>query len=324
MLFDYNINNCGWNNFLDPDWHNTIDFKIRYQKPKYINLDYRSELYKAVSALPDKNYAILYSGGIDSAVVMHVFNKCEKQFTPYVAEFWLDGKLLNEYELSFVNTDCRLCDTTPVRIELDIRKICENELDRLCSLFPTRYVERYIQMIILEYIPKGLTPVTGEGPPNISVNDALELYWEEMSHDLCLKFYSQYLELDECIFGCGFTTELGPPLIDNEVVNNWQNKRTEATDYKNYEEIGKFNMYNTYFPDVTSHTRSRNRKIVACNYKVAESTFPGLPYKLEQIRGLPVNIPLNDMKTFDKEKIYDNINNGQLTDIKTAKKWANR
>ena len=28
--------------------------------------------------------------------------------------------------LSFVNTDCRLCDTTPVRIELDIRKICDS------------------------------------------------------------------------------------------------------------------------------------------------------------------------------------------------------
>ena len=39
------------------------------------------------------------SGGIDSAIVMQTFYNCNKTFTPFVAEFRLDEKLLNEYDL---------------------------------------------------------------------------------------------------------------------------------------------------------------------------------------------------------------------------------
>jgi len=52
-------------------------------KAGYVNLDYRKELYTAISALPDDNYAILYSGGIDSAIIMKIFYDCKKTFTPF-------------------------------------------------------------------------------------------------------------------------------------------------------------------------------------------------------------------------------------------------
>ena len=37
MLFNYNINNCGWNNFLDPDWHNVTSYELELPEAKYIN-----------------------------------------------------------------------------------------------------------------------------------------------------------------------------------------------------------------------------------------------------------------------------------------------
>tara|TARA_B100000686_G_C16793494_1_gene980477 strand:- start:46 stop:912 length:867 start_codon:yes stop_codon:yes gene_type:complete len=272
MLFNYNINNCGWNNFLDPDWSNITSYKLELPKAKYINLNYRDELHKAVSKLPEDNYAILYSGGIDSAIVMQTFYNCNKTFTPFVAEFWLNGKLLNEYELSFVNDDCTRCNATPVRIELDVKQILTKELDRLCNIFPTRGPERVVQLVILEHIPKKYKVVTGEGDPNISYEDNT-LYWVDRSIALHMKMYSEYLGLGECIWGLGFTPELYHPLTQDVILNDWFVK------LKNFNHVeqqwaytGKMNFYNFYFPEI-----SKRNKIIACDREsIIEPQLPGV------------------------------------------------
>ena len=85
MSFFYTY--IGIKHFLDPDWSNITSYELELPEAKYINLNYREELYKAISALPEDNYAILYSGGIDSAIVMQAFYNCNKTFTPFVAEY---------------------------------------------------------------------------------------------------------------------------------------------------------------------------------------------------------------------------------------------
>ena len=269
-VFEYNINNCGWNNFIDPDWSNIVSYELSLPKSKYVNLDYRKELYTAISALPDDNYAILYSGGIDSAIIMKIFYDCKKTFTPFVAEFWLNGKLLNEYELSFVNNDCSKCDVTPVRIELDVKKILTNELDRLCTIFPTRGPERVIQMVILEHISNEYTIVTGEGDPNIIFKND-KLYWVDRSIALHMKMYSEYLGLGKCIWGLGFVPELYYPLTQNHILKNYNLKK-----YNNAEEqwanFGKMDFYKFYFPEIP-----KRNKVIAMNVPdVIEPQLPGV------------------------------------------------
>tara|TARA_B110000914_G_C15388372_1_gene411205 strand:+ start:4 stop:936 length:933 start_codon:yes stop_codon:yes gene_type:complete len=305
MLFDYNINNCGWNNFLDPDWHNITDYKIRYQKPKYINLNYRDELHNAVSALPDDNYAILYSGGIDSAIVMQTFYNCNKTFTPFVAEFWLNGKLLNEYELSFEKEDCSQCNATPVRIKLDVKQILTKELDRLCNIFPTWHPERICQMCILENIPKGYILVSGAGDPTIYIKNK-KLYWSDRSYALHLKMYSEYLGLGKCIWGLGFTPELCPSLISNPFIKEWFKRINIDNDESAsvYDKDEKMKIYKHYFPEVKIR-----KKIVACNItSIIKKELPEVMPKIESLPeawGETCYIPIEDLIKFNTDKIYD-------------------
>ena len=258
MLFNYNINNCGWNNFLDPDWHNVTSYELELPEAKYINLNYREELHKAVSALPDDNYAILYSGGIDSTIVMQTFYNCNKTFTPFVAEFWLNEKLLNKYELGFVDDDCARCNTTPIRIELDVNKILKKELDRLYNIFPTYHSERIVQMPILEHISNGYKIVTGEGDPNITCKNNV-FYWVDYSAHLHMKMYSEYLELGKCIWGLGFTPELYYPLTQNHILKDYGLSNFDDPE-KQWANFGKMDFYNFYFPEIP-----KRKKIVACN-----------------------------------------------------------
>jgi hypothetical protein len=270
MLFNYNTNNCGWNNFLDPDWHNITSYELELPEAKYINLNYREELHKAVSALPDDNYAILYSGGIDSAIVMQTFYNCNKTFTPFVAEYKLNGKLLNEYELSFVDKDCSQCNATPVHIELDVKQIITKELDRLCNIFPTRGPERVVQMVILEHIPNEYTIVTGEGDPNITCKDNA-LYWTDRSIALHMKMYSEYLGLGECIWGLGFTPELYHPLTQNSILKDSIAKLNNLNDVEHHwAYTGKMDFYDFHFPEIF-----KRDKIIAIN--VPDQIEPQLP-----------------------------------------------
>jgi len=270
MLFNYNTNNCGWNNFLDPDWHNITSYELELPEAKYINLNYREELHKAISALPEDNYAILYSGGIDSAIVMQAFYNCNKTFTPFVAEYWLNGKLLNEYELSFVDKDCSQCNATPIRIELDVKQIITKELDRLCNIFPTRGPERVVQMVILEHIPNEYTIVTGEGDPNITCKNNT-LYWTDRSIALHMKMYSEYLGLGECIWGLGFTPELYHPLTQNSILKESIAKLNNLNEVEHHwAYAGKMYFYDFHFPEIF-----KRDKIIAIN--VPDQIEPELP-----------------------------------------------
>lgn len=251
-LFQFNANNQGWNNLKDVDFKELDSYQIKIRKPSYFNLDYRDEFAKTVENLSsDVKYNILYSGGLDSAITLQMFNEGNKNISVYVGIFKYDGIILNQQELNWVNIDCNRLSVTPLFVEIDVKKFFNEEIVAYHDIFPTHNIERYMQMKLLNTIPKDGIIVNSAGDPTFKPSNKHRWVWVDRSYALHTIFLSEKKEFDMIWWALGMTPELGISLCKNKKMIEFL--ETPIGDFDKY---GKNFVYNYFFPEVPARMKS--------------------------------------------------------------------
>jgi asparagine synthetase B (glutamine-hydrolysing) len=99
------------------------EFKCYYQKAKYIPDSFKKECVSAANKISDfskkqnKNPIILFSGGLDSEIVVRAFLESGRKFE-IVTNRFLNGK--NSHEIDNVKNFCLRFNLKPIYIDIDI------------------------------------------------------------------------------------------------------------------------------------------------------------------------------------------------------------
>ena len=289
----YKLNDSPWSKFNGSDLRDLTTYKVKLTQPKYVNPNYRDEIIKTVSNLPDnKTYTLLYSGGYDSAVMAFLFHFCKKEFQVVVGRFKYRDEFINQKELMNINTDDSFFQAPPMFIDIQIEELLiPDRLKQLYEEFPNWHIERYLQMELIRRTPRNGVIVVGAGDPNLQKIDN-DWYWVDRSCALHHFFQMQSLNLQMIPHFLTCTPELGASFVSN------LNALTPIIESKHicFDFGLKADFYLQLFPEVTP----RN-KIITTNKFENEQCLLDISEahhylsKLERNRGLERKIPLQDI-----------------------------
>ena len=247
-----------------------------------------------LSIRPSKYVEVLYSGGLDSELVLL---SCIKNSIPVIAitlVIKIDGLIINTHDLYYAEKFCRENDITHKLIELDADKFFQNG-EHLKYLTPYYIIEPHVATHLWLIEQCSYFPIIGGDWPWIQTQQEIKVLSPAR---LEFSSYERFM-IDKGIHGIG-------NMVGHSLESSCKLIQIHLDNHIGGESVSNFKsrMYQTMYPELKSRLRSYGWE----QHKT--KSFNLTHYKIELIKQLKLTIPFikwnNTIKTLLNTQVTTN------------------
>lgn len=180
-------------------------FTLNFNKPTHLKLNYKDALYRNASMIAEKfsgPFDVCLSGGIDSEVIVRVFNDLKINQNVHIFKFE------DDHNIRDVTNAVNLCNNLNIKyrlVDFNLKNFFENDAIFYADKVKSAKAGRLPRLKWIDMLDN--TPVLGDGEP----------YWIRNLKDDFTKKSSWSYHLSED----GYTSAYYSRLIDRNIISDW-------------------------------------------------------------------------------------------------------
>jgi hypothetical protein len=207
---------------------------VEYPKTKRPIADFVSECVNAANELSAfKKPLLLFSGGIDSEVMVRSFHEAKVGVDVCIADY----QGLNQHDIEYAFTCCEELKITPIVLNINLEEFWQTELDMFAAQSQTFSPQLCTYMKISSYFPNHLILIGGGENHLVKENNSWYLSEKERISGLHRYF------LNSNISGWGGFFQYTPELIRSSLLSMLSYTTDEFIDSKDF----KFKFYKQHW-----------------------------------------------------------------------------